>query len=81
MRDNGVPGPGNYNPNYRVATKELPHFSMKGRHDDLKKLTVPGPGTYERNDGIAQLPKSLSVASLLVLVKFGHHAFCEDAHF
>jgi hypothetical protein len=45
------PGPGNYNPDYKLAENQLPQFSIKGRYKDAKKLDVPGPGTY--NKGLA----------------------------
>ena len=44
-----VPGAGTYNPDYKAEAKKEPSFSMKGRYKDLKKLDVPGPGTYSKN--------------------------------
>lgn len=44
-----VPGPGNYDPNFKACMKEKPSFSIKGRYNDLKKLQVPGPGTYQKS--------------------------------
>ncbi len=44
-----VPGPGNYNPEFKFAENAMPSYSMKGRYHDQKKLVVPGPGTYQKN--------------------------------
>lgn len=44
-----VPPPGAYDPDYRKSVNADPRYSMKGRHPDLSKLAVPGPGTYEKN--------------------------------
>ena len=44
-----MPGPGNYDPNYKVGTNTMPSFSMKGRYSEQKKLAVPGPGTYNKS--------------------------------
>lgn len=42
-----IPGPGTYEPDYKADKTKMPSYSMKGRHDDLKRLVVPGPGAYE----------------------------------
>lgn len=42
-----IPGPGAYEPDYKADKTKMPAYSMKGRHDDLKRLVVPGPGSYE----------------------------------
>ena len=44
-----VPGPGNYNPDYKKAVESKPSYSMKGRYSEQKKLNVPGPGTYAKS--------------------------------
>ena len=44
-----VPGPGNYNPDYKTGVEEKPSYSMKGRDSAQKTLNVPGPGTYARS--------------------------------
>eukprot|EP00356_Strombidium_inclinatum_P017106 CAMPEP_0170483580 /NCGR_PEP_ID=MMETSP0208-20121228/3259_1 /TAXON_ID=197538 /ORGANISM="Strombidium inclinatum, Strain S3" /LENGTH=163 /DNA_ID=CAMNT_0010756693 /DNA_START=857 /DNA_END=1345 /DNA_ORIENTATION=- len=43
-----VPGPGNYEPDFRATQKAKPSFSMKGRYNEQKRLNVPGPGTYKK---------------------------------
>ena len=43
-----VPPVGAYEPNYRKQVASDPSYSMKGRHTDLKRLNVPGPGTYNK---------------------------------
>ena len=43
----GNPGASNYNPDFRPTKKQLPSFSMKGRHKNAEMLKVPGPGTYD----------------------------------
>lgn len=40
------PGAGNYDPNYKKLKKEMPAFSMKGRHKNADPSKVPGPGAY-----------------------------------
>ena len=40
-----IPGPGAYEPDYKAEKSKMPSYSMKGRHDDLKRLVVPGPGS------------------------------------
>jgi len=42
-----VPGAGTYNPDYSANKKLAARYSMKARHQDLSKLQVPGPGTYQ----------------------------------
>jgi len=44
------PGAGTYDADYTKSKKRLPSYSMKARHADLKKLTVPGPGAYNKPD-------------------------------
>ena len=41
-----VPGPGTYDGDYRAATKCMPKYTIKGRYATMKRLNVPGPGTY-----------------------------------
>lgn len=41
-----VPGPGTYDGDYQATTRSLPKYSIKGRYATLKRLNVPGPGTY-----------------------------------
>lgn len=45
----GVPGPGNYNPDFAKSQTCKPSYSMKGRYKEAKKLDVPGPGTYNKS--------------------------------
>ena len=40
------PGSANYHPDYRPTKKQLPAFSMKGRHKNADMSRVPGPGAY-----------------------------------
>ena len=42
------PGPGTYNGNYRVQAASDPTYTLKGRYPAMKRLNVPGPGTYEK---------------------------------
>jgi len=42
-----IPGPGTYEPDFKSNSNTLPSYSMKGRHEELKRLVVPGPGSYE----------------------------------
>lgn len=44
---NLVPGPGSYDGDYKMATRSMPKYSMKGKYMERKKLDVPGPGTYK----------------------------------
>lgn len=46
----GNPGPGGYNADFTKTKKKFGSYSMKARHDDLKRLNVPGPGTYTKPD-------------------------------
>jgi len=46
----GNPGPGGYNADYTKTKHKFGSYSMKARHDDLKSLNVPGPGTYTKPD-------------------------------
>ena len=48
-KQKNTPGPSNYQPNFNVANKSMPSFSMKGRYAAQKKLDVPGPGTYNKS--------------------------------
>ena len=41
------PGSSHYNPDYKPTKKQLPAFSMKGRHKNAGIAKVPGPGAYE----------------------------------
>ena len=45
----GNPGSGNYNPDFKPTKKQMPQFSMKGRHKNAAPSKVPGPGAYESN--------------------------------
>lgn len=40
------PGSANYHPDFRPTKKQLPAFSMKGRHKNAGLSRVPGPGAY-----------------------------------
>jgi len=40
------PGPGNYNPDFKVTIASLPKFSIKGRYIERPKMQAPSPGTY-----------------------------------
>lgn len=40
------PGPARYTPNYFVAAKSAPAFSMKSRHSGPDLALLPGPGQY-----------------------------------
>ena len=42
-----IPGPGAYEPDFKAEKNKLPSYSMKGRHEELKRLAVPGPGAYD----------------------------------
>ena len=42
------PGAANYNPDFRPTKKQLPAFSMKGRHANATPSKVPGPGAYSQ---------------------------------
>lgn len=45
-----VPGAGQYDPDYKAVTKNLPKYSMKARFNTLTdKMNVPGPGQYENH--------------------------------
>ena len=46
-----VPGPGNYDPDYKSVQPTLPKFSIKGRYPDARRMEVPGPGTYQKGFG------------------------------
>jgi len=50
VRDNNVPGPGNYNPN-NVATKHSPAWKLSKEskvqtREGMQKYSTPGPGDY-----------------------------------
>lgn len=45
------PGSDNYNPDYTKTKKQLPAFSMKGRHKNADPSKVPGPGAYTTQHG------------------------------
>lgn len=40
------PGSSTYNPDYKPTKKNLPAFSMQGRHKNAAPSKVPGPGAY-----------------------------------
>jgi len=40
------PGASTYNPDFKPTRKQLPAFSMKGRHKNAALSKVPGPGAY-----------------------------------
>ena len=42
------PGAANYHPDFRPTKKQLPAFSMKGRHVNATPSKVPGPGAYSQ---------------------------------
>jgi hypothetical protein len=44
----GNPGPGGYDADFTKTKTRFGAYSMKARHDDLKSLNVPGPGTYTK---------------------------------
>lgn len=46
----GNPGAGTYDADYKKAKKGMPSYTIKGRYLDPTKLTVPGPGAYNRPD-------------------------------
>ena len=47
MKSAGKPGPGGHDPDYKVGKKAFPAFTMISRPPGLKKMEIPGPGTYE----------------------------------
>lgn len=47
----GNPGSGTYHPDYYPTKKKMPAFSMKGRHKNDAPSKVPGPGTYNTQEG------------------------------
>jgi hypothetical protein len=48
-KQKNTPGPGNYDPNFKVSVDQKPAYSMKGRYSATKRLNVPGPGTYNKS--------------------------------
>ena len=45
----GSPGPGGYDPDFKVTSNKKPTYTIKGRYSEAKRLNVPGPGTYQKS--------------------------------
>jgi hypothetical protein len=42
----GIPGPGSYQPNHKIAQKSDGAFTIKARYEVKEKEVSPGPGAY-----------------------------------
>jgi hypothetical protein len=55
--DNGVPGPGAYQPDIRTSKRVTPKYTIgRGKRPDLMAIdkNIPGPGTYFGFDSTAE---------------------------
>ena len=50
--DNGMPGPNNYNPNYKSVNPNSKGGNMAGKPMDRKADDVPGPGMYKSKNEV-----------------------------